>query len=66
MHKLSSCLQPVVLSEIMLSMKDRIFLVDDDRNILVSVSMMLEAEGFSVETFNDGELGASGYFRKKA
>ncbi len=37
--------------------KDRIFLVDDDRNILMSVSMALEAEGFNVETFNDGEAG---------
>ncbi len=31
-----------------------IALVDDDRNILVSVSMALEAEGFAVKTFNDG------------
>ena len=32
----------------------RIALVDDDRNILTSVSMTLEAEGFEVETYNDG------------
>lgn len=32
----------------------RIALVDDDRNILTSVSMTLEAEGFEVETFSDG------------
>ena len=38
-------------------MSDKIYLVDDDRNILVSVSMALEAEGFKVETFNDGETG---------
>ena len=38
-------------------MSDRIFLVDDDRNILMSVSMALESEGFQVETFNDGETG---------
>jgi two-component system response regulator ChvI len=38
-------------------MKDKIFLVDDDRNILLSVSMALEAEGFDVESFNDGEVG---------
>ena len=38
-------------------MNDRIFLVDDDRNILMSVSMALESEGFQVETFNDGEAG---------
>ena len=33
----------------------RIALVDDDRNILTSVSMTLEAEGFEVETYNDGQ-----------
>ena len=31
-----------------------IALVDDDRNILTSVSMALEAEGFKVRTFPDG------------
>jgi two-component system response regulator ChvI len=31
-----------------------IALVDDDRNILTSVSMMLEAEGFAVRTYTDG------------
>ena len=33
----------------------KIALVDDDRNILTSVSMTLEAEGFDVETYNDGQ-----------
>jgi len=32
----------------------RIALVDDDRNILTSVSMVLEAEGYDVATYNDG------------
>ena len=32
-----------------------IALVDDDRNILTSVSMTLEAEGYDVVTFNDGQ-----------
>ena len=32
----------------------RIALVDDDRNILTSVTMTLEAEGFEVETYSDG------------
>lgn len=41
-------------------MNDRIILVDDDRNILTSVSMALEAEGFQVSTFNDGESGLLG------
>ena len=31
-----------------------IALVDDDRNILTSVSMVLEAEGFEVKTYTDG------------
>ena len=31
-----------------------IALVDDDRNILASVSMALEAEGFEVRTYSDG------------
>jgi len=31
-----------------------IALVDDDRNILTSVSMTLEAEGFNVRAFSDG------------
>ena len=33
----------------------RIALVDDDRNILTSVAMTLEAERFEVETYNDGQ-----------
>jgi two-component system response regulator ChvI len=32
----------------------RIALVDDDRNILTSVSMVLEAEGFAITTYRDG------------
>ncbi len=32
----------------------RIALVDDDRNILTSVSMTLEAEGYDVVTYTDG------------
>jgi two-component system response regulator ChvI len=42
----------------------RIALVDDDRNILTSVSMTLEAEGFVVETYNDG-LSALEAFNKR-
>jgi len=38
----------------------KITLVDDDRNILTSVSMALEAEGFAVKTFSDGEEGLKG------
>ncbi len=35
-------------------MPQTIALVDDDRNILASVSMTLEAEGFAVRTYTDG------------
>lgn len=41
-------------------MSHKITLVDDDRNILTSVSMALEAEGFAVKTFSDGEEGLKG------
>lgn len=41
-------------------MTQRIALVDDDRNILTSVSMALEAEGFEVKTYTDGEEGLKG------
>lgn len=41
-------------------MSHKIALVDDDRNILTSVSMALKAEGFDVTTYNDGEEGLKG------
>ena len=31
-----------------------IALVDDDRNILTSVGMTMEAEGYAVQKYNDG------------
>ena len=42
----------------------RIALVDDDRNILTSVSMTLEAEGFEVETYNDGQSALDAFMRR--
>ncbi|WP_417604373.1 response regulator transcription factor [Primorskyibacter flagellatus] len=42
----------------------RIALVDDDRNILTSVAMTLEAEGFQVETYNDGQAALDGFSKK--
>ncbi|MEL6532681.1 MAG: response regulator transcription factor [Pseudomonadota bacterium] len=42
----------------------RIALVDDDRNILTSVAMTLEAEGFEVETYNDGQSALEAFNRK--
>mgnify|MGYP002623230317 FL=1 len=42
----------------------RIALVDDDRNILTSVSMTLEAEGFEVETYNDGQAALDAFAKR--
>jgi two-component system response regulator ChvI len=44
-------------------MAETIALVDDDRNILVSVSMALEAEGFRVVTYADGSEALAGLTR---
>ena len=38
-------------------MNEKIILVDDDSNILTSVSLALRSEGWTVETYNDGEQG---------
>jgi two-component system response regulator ChvI len=38
-------------------MSEKIILVDDDSNILTSVSLALRSEGWLVETYNDGEQG---------
>ncbi len=37
-----------------------IALVDDDQNILTSISMSLEAEGFDVDTYTDGAKALEG------
>jgi len=41
-------------------MAQTIALVDDDRNILTSVTMALEAEGYHVNTYADGDEALSG------
>ncbi|MFN4088664.1 MAG: response regulator transcription factor [Alphaproteobacteria bacterium] len=41
-------------------MTSTVALVDDDRNILTSVSMALQAEGFAVHTYGDGEQALRG------
>ena len=41
-------------------MRRSIALVDDDQNILTSVSMALEAEGYQVHTYKDGEEALRG------
>ena len=47
-------------------MGQTIALVDDDRNILASVSMALEAEGYTVRTFTDGEGALRGLIQRPA
>jgi two-component system response regulator ChvI len=47
-------------------MKHTIALVDDDRNILASVSMTLEQEGFAVRTYTDGESALQGLLSRPA
>jgi len=44
-------------------MKETIALVDDDRNILTSLSIALEKEGFKVQTYLDGESALIGLAR---
>jgi len=41
----------------------RIALVDDDQNILMSVSMMLEAEGFQVDIHCDGQVAWEAFIK---
>ncbi len=42
-------------------MSATIALVDDDRNILTSVSMVLEGEGYTVRSYNDGATALSAF-----
>ena len=45
-------------------MLNKIALVDDDQNILTSVSLALESEGFIVDKSQDGEQGLNGIKRR--
>ncbi|MGI9128247.1 MAG: response regulator transcription factor [Roseomonas sp.] len=47
-------------------MPQTIALVDDDRNILTSVSMTLEQEGYQVRTYTDGESALQGLMARPA
>jgi len=47
----------------MLNMTQTIALVDDDRNILTSLSIALEKEGFKIQTYLDGESALIGLSR---
>ena len=42
----------------------RIALVDDDRNILTSVQITLEAEGFDVDTYADGQQALDAFNKR--
>ena len=44
-------------------MAQTIALVDDDRNILTSISIALEREGFKVQTYIDGDSALIGLTR---
>ena len=44
-------------------MKETIALIDDDRNILTSLSIALEKEGFKIQTYLDGESALIGLTR---
>jgi two-component system response regulator ChvI len=47
-------------------MPQTIVLVDDDRNIVTSVQMTLEAEGFTVRTYPDGDEALRGLTQQPA
>jgi len=48
---------------IIVHMKQTIALIDDDRNILTSISIALEKEGYNVQTYLDGESALIGLTR---
>ena len=45
-------------------MANRIALVDDDQNIIASVSVMLEQEGYEVDCYFDGEQALFGILKR--
>jgi two-component system response regulator ChvI len=49
-----------------MALAQTIALVDDDRNILTSVSIALEAEGFEVRTYTDGDEALRGLSQRPA
>jgi two-component system response regulator ChvI len=46
--------------------KPLIVLVDDERNIRASLGMMLEGEGYSIRTYNDGMAALEGLSEQPA
>ena len=47
-------------------MATRLALVDDDQNILTSVALALENEGYEIDTYFDGEQALAGLMRRPA
>ena len=47
-------------------MTDRIALVDDDQNILTSITLTLESEGFEVDCYHNGEAALLGFAQRPA
>ena len=47
-------------------MTSRIAVVDDDQNILTSVGIALEAEGYAISTYTDGEQALKGLAEEPA
>ena len=47
-------------------MATRLALVDDDQNILTSVALALENEGYEIDTYFDGEQALTGLMRRPA
>jgi two-component system response regulator ChvI len=55
----------LIMLSILLYHMARIALVDDDRNILTSVKMTLEGEGFEIDTYSDGQSALEAFYRKQ-
>src|SRR5262249_52626935 len=55
------CAPPVAVPSIESRLMPTIALVDDDRNILTSVSIALEAEGYRIMTYTDGASALDGF-----
>mgnify|MGYP001602803143 FL=1 len=55
----------LIMFSILLYHMARIALVDDDRNILTSVKMTLEGEGFEIDTYSDGQSALEAFYRKQ-
>ena len=55
----------LIMLSVILYQLARIAMVDDDRNILTSVKMTLEGEGFEIDTYSDGQSALEAFYRKQ-